>query len=94
MLRISLASSKDHDEYEIFRVTIQGLKNNHEALYDNWFKGLTQPELELYKKVVHTKRVEINSFHQSHNIDTYHNLTQNAKDNVPRSVVKIKRSQN
>lgn len=87
-----MCPSKNYDEYEIFKLTIQKIRDTQAVLFNNWINSLSIKEKEIFLKIINTQRVEINSFHQKTNLDNFTNLTMNTKCKVPRTIVKIKRN--
>jgi hypothetical protein len=68
------------DEYEYYKNSIELLSNYDRTLFDNWINTLKEKDKEVLNNIIHTRRIQIknNSF----------------EANVPRKVVKVKRSTN
>lgn len=89
-----ICPSKSFDEYEIFKLTVQKTRENNMRVFELWYNNLSVKEKELLSKIVKIKRIELNSFYQNNNIDSFPNLTANITYNIPRTIVKIKRGNN
>jgi hypothetical protein len=68
------------DEYEYYKNSIELLSNCDRTLFDSWLNSLKEKDKEVLNNIIHTRRIQVknNSF----------------EANVPRKVVKVKRTTN
>ncbi len=69
----------DFDEYDIFAKVVHKLRSANDVNFLEWEKSLDQNQKSFWNELIHTRRINLN-------------VTDKATFNVPRRIVKIKRS--
>ncbi len=71
----------DFDEYDIFSKVICKLRSEHQINFLDWEKSLDQNQKNFWNELIHTRRINLN-------------IKDKTTLNVPRRIVKIKRTFN